>query len=364
MDSRHFVFSSWLLAACVLHMTACNSNSSSKKSGLAANREPIASLEGNVALAFSPDGKWLAIGAELVDTSTWKVVAMLEERVSDDHPKSKNHWGYTSAAFSPDSKKLALGDQDGTLRILDIPSVTLAQEVLAHGARLTGIGYASDNVTMVTSSVDDLIRLRVWNSQTDELLFRSVDHQKFVEEGSQGRLADIIGAVDIFALSPNRELFAVADVFGKILVCSVADGKVMHEFMGPDAESVEMDTLAFTFDSSQLLIGVTPKVFVYSLDGEPTGVEIRTNADSGVLDVLALNESGLIAISYGDEATKMPAVAFYDLSQQKALGSFFPHEMRGSHWAASPNGEFLATTGRGGGVRVWKVAEALAELTP
>ena len=73
----------FLTIVCILG--GCNSNSAAKKPNakVVKTKEPVATLDGNVAIGFSPDGKWLAIGAELVDTSTWKVVAMLEERVSE-----------------------------------------------------------------------------------------------------------------------------------------------------------------------------------------------------------------------------------------------------------------------------------------
>jgi WD40 repeat protein len=350
-------------------LIGCNSNQSNQptKKQLAGTtagktKEPIATLDGNVALGFSADSKWLAIGAELVDTTTWKVVAMLEPRISDKNPKSKNHWGYTSVAFSPDSKKLALGDQDGSLRILEVPSMVKLQEVIAHGARITGIGFANDNETIITTSVDDVIRIRIWNSRTVEELFRSVDSEKMPKD-DKGPMANVVGAVDVFALSPNRELFAVADVMSKIVIGSTRDGKVLHEFKGPDGDKVEMDSLAFSTDSSKLLVGVTPKVHVYNLNGEPTELQIATTANSDALYVKTINESGLISMCYVDTKSKMPVVDFYDFAQTKSLGTFFPHESRGNYWAVSPDGNYIATTGRGGPVRIWSVTESMKDLT-
>lgn len=347
---------------CVLVGCKANSSNPAQTQKFEETRDPVATIDGNVAVEFSPDGKWLAVGAELVDTSTWKVVGMLDERVSEDKPDSKNHWGYTSIAFSPDSTKVALGDQDGSLRILAVPSMKLIHEGLAHGARPTGIGFASDNETLVTSSVDDVLRLRVWNSRTDELIFRSADSIKSPPD-QKGPMADVVGAVDIFVLSPNRELFAVADIMSKIVVGSVRDGKILHEFKGPDGDKVEMDSLAFTADSSKLLIAVSPKVYVYSLNGEPTKVHIETKANTETLYVKTVNASGLIAMYYIEAKTNMPVIEFYDLEHAKSLGSFFPHQMRGNFWATSLDGQFIATVGRGGPVSVWNVSEVLNDLT-
>lgn len=353
----------FLTAICsLLFVYGCSSNQTAKKKPLPAvkTKDPIATLDGNVAMAFSPDGKWLAIGAELVDTSTWKVTAMLEERLSDKNPKSKNHWGYTSIAFSPDSKQVALGDQDGTLRLLEVPSMKLKKEVLTHGARITGIGFSNDNETIVTTSVDDAIRIGIWNSKTDKLVFRSASDKAAKDEGTVS--VDVVGAVDVFALSPNRELFAVADVMSKIVVGSVSDGKILHEFKGPNGDKVEMDSLAFSADSSQLLIGVTPEVHVYKLNGEATNITIQTKSNAEPVQVKLVNENGLAALWYVDVNSMMPIVELYDLAQTKSLGTFLPDQSRGAFWSVSPNGQFIATSAKGGPIRIWNVQQTLADL--
>lgn len=359
------MFCKRLLVATVCLLIGCNSgsNKSAQSQKFEKTSDPFATVDGNVAIEFSPDGKWLAVGAELVDTSTWKVVAMLDDRVSEKKPNSKNHWGYTSIAFSPDSTKVALGDQDGSLRILQIPSMKVVHDGLAHGARPTGIGFASDNETIVSSSVDDVLRLRVWNSRTDQLIFRSADSIKSPPD-QQGPMVDIVGAVDVFALSPNRELFAAADVMSKIVIGSVREGKILHEFKGPDGDKVEMDSLAFTADSNKLLIAVAPKVYVYNLNGEPTKAQIETKANNEALLVKTINESGLVALYYVQAESNMPVIEYYDLAAMKSLGTFFPHQMRGNYWAASLNGQFIATVGRGGPISIWNVAEGIKNLTP
>ncbi len=55
-----------------------------------------------------------------------------------------------------------------------------------------------------------------------------------------------------------------------------------------------MDSLAFTPDSNKLLIGVTPKVYIYTIQGQSTDVAIETSADSPLL-VKPVNNQGLVA---------------------------------------------------------------------
>ncbi|MFO0921015.1 MAG: WD40 repeat domain-containing protein [Pirellulales bacterium] len=350
-----------LFAALFCFFLGCTSKQPTPKATPAAKpQNPLATLEGNVALDFSPDGKWLAVGAELIDTSSWTITAKLEERVSDKNPKSKNHWGYTSAAFSPDSKHLVLGDQDGTLRILDVPSMVMTHELLAHGARITGIGFAADNETIVTTSVDDFIRLRVWNMRTDQEIFRSAS--MLPANNQDPTTADIVDAIDVFALSPNRELFAAADVMSKIVVGRVQDGKVLHSFKGPQGDKVEMDSLAFTGDSNKLWIGVTPNIHVQAVNGEPAGNPIATKADSTSLQAKVIPDTGMMVLYYYHQTAKAPVIEFYDGANNKSLGCFVPDVSRGNYWAISQDGKYIATVSRGGPIRIWDVAEVMKNL--
>ncbi len=75
-------------------------------------------LSGNaLALAFSPDGKWLAVGGfdgsvQLWDTAAGKVTTTL----------TGHHQRIGSLAFAPDSRTLASGAADGTVKWWNVPA--------------------------------------------------------------------------------------------------------------------------------------------------------------------------------------------------------------------------------------------------
>ncbi len=226
---RNLVMALCLLAGCSAKQANQSQNQNQK---IVQIKQPLATLDGHVALEFSPDSKWLAIGAELIEAGTWKVSAMLDKRISNDNPNSKNHWGYVSVAFSPDSKKVAIGEEVGVIRILEIPSMVLAKEIKAHGARVTGIGFGTDNETIVTTSRDETIRM--WNTRTGSELHRTGDSAK-----PEGTIATYSGAVDAFALSPSREMFAAVDLLTNLVVIgSMRDGSILHKFKAPGGQTI------------------------------------------------------------------------------------------------------------------------------
>jgi WD40 repeat protein len=82
-------------------------------------------------LSFSPDGKILAAGSEgstikLWDMATGQTIATLEGHNKEvEHPRKSD--ASICVAFSPDSKLLALGSWDNTIKLWEFPSAKLVR---------------------------------------------------------------------------------------------------------------------------------------------------------------------------------------------------------------------------------------------
>ncbi len=122
-------------------------------------------------LGVSPDGKWLAVTAtstDLFDLTTYRRHVSLPFSFLS-HPGV----GEYSIAFSPDSKWLAIGSEDGVARIWDIETGNLAKQLLGHQNYIASVSFSADGSRLATSSND--WTFRIWDTHTgvQEMVFEA-----------------------------------------------------------------------------------------------------------------------------------------------------------------------------------------------
>jgi WD40 repeat protein len=161
--------------------------------------------------AFSPDGKWLAVGGvgrpvKLWDVTGGQPVRMFERQANNDtfttvfSPDGKivvtsgydgfiklwdvqsgmllrtfsygSDFGIHSVVFSPDGKLLASGGTGSTVRLWDIQSGQVVR-TLTQGDGLYGLAFSPDGHLLASAGCDRTVRL--WNVETGEFL-RSLPH--------------------------------------------------------------------------------------------------------------------------------------------------------------------------------------------
>lgn len=121
----------------------------------------VQKLEGN-SVAFSPDGKILAVGirddnfqnpfVQLRQVSDWSLLNTLDEQKGE----------VSIIKFSPDGKMLITNDTWGMARLWNVADGTLIKTFQADGRdRFLSIAFSSDGTTLASISRDGRIQIRV-----------------------------------------------------------------------------------------------------------------------------------------------------------------------------------------------------------
>jgi WD40 repeat protein len=137
-----------------------------------ASGERLFSAEGS-ALAYSPDGRWLAVCAADLQT-----VLLLNARTHETAAQFVGHKGFVySAAFSPDSRVLASCSMDRMVRLWEIDSGA-CREVRGHTDEVFAVAFHPDGSRLATAGRDQAVWL--WDLTTGQEVARLQGHGSYV----------------------------------------------------------------------------------------------------------------------------------------------------------------------------------------
>ncbi len=111
-------------------------------------------------VTFSPDSKLLASGSDDMSIRLWDVSKEKEEPKCVNIFEGHNFW-VSSVAFSPDGQKLASGGYDKTIRIWDLNHLNEDQDPVVlkgHEQSVTSIAFFPDGKKLISGSYDNTIR--------------------------------------------------------------------------------------------------------------------------------------------------------------------------------------------------------------
>jgi WD40 repeat protein len=151
-----------------------------------ASGKSIFSTEG-WALAYSPDGRWLAVRA-----ADEKTVLLLDGRTYEMASRLSGHENFvTKAAFSPDSRLLASCSEDHSVRVWDIEPLSLTSPASSEGEgigrcrvlrghtdEVFAVAFHPDGTRLATAGRDGAVWL--WDLTRGEQLVRLPGHKSYV----------------------------------------------------------------------------------------------------------------------------------------------------------------------------------------
>jgi WD40 repeat protein len=165
-----------------------------------------------LALAFSLDSGTLAVAGDRGIT-VWDIRSGREASGPPAGPV-----GVTSLAFTPDGRALAMGDRQGYVQVWELHGRLSRCRFRAHAFAVTSLEFSRDGRTLVSTSFMDSAA-RLWDTAT----FRSV-------VSLQGHLAP----VQATAFAPSGRMLATADREGVVRLWDAATGRVQAVLSGND----------------------------------------------------------------------------------------------------------------------------------
>jgi WD40 repeat protein/serine/threonine protein kinase len=123
-----------------------------------------------VRIAASPDGRTVAVlfGRSL---RIWNWATRAWRGIGDERMASP-----CVLVYSPNSRLLAVGHDNGTILVLDAGSQEVLARLYSHTSQITGLAYSVDGRTLASSSLDGTVRL--WHVDTWQEMFTLDDRRR------------------------------------------------------------------------------------------------------------------------------------------------------------------------------------------
>jgi WD40 repeat protein len=285
-----------------------------------------------VCLAFSPDGKTLGSGSTDSKILLWDV----ETGQSDILSIASGPW-IVSLAFSPDGKTLASGKTDHTISLWDLATRKETWRSYGHSASVYSLAFSPDGKILASGSEDKTILLS--DTQTGQPIFPP--------------LAGHTDTVSSLAFSPDGSTLASGSADKTILLWNVKTGKL---FFGPLSGHTEAVTsVAFSPDGAKLASGGRDKsIIVWNLvTGEPIGKSLKGHTDRIFSVVFNPLDGGKTLISSSADKS----IIHWDVPPRLSIGQgFAENSTRVLSVAFSPDGRTLATGGENRIISLWNMA--------
>lgn len=202
------------------------------------------------AVAFSPDSKTLATGAQDNHVRLWDVATRKPRLAIAAHLAPA---GVSRLAYFPDGKTLASASWagDGTVKLWDV----------ATGKEKQRIGQRDGGISVLAVSSDG--KFLAWGGG-------GTIHLHDVKADREARTVVISAAVDSVAFSPDSSLLATADGTGTVLLWQVGSGESVGGFRAAQSTATGSQAIAFSRDG-KLIATASRKVKLWQV---ATGEEV------------------------------------------------------------------------------------------
>ncbi|MFO0908326.1 MAG: c-type cytochrome domain-containing protein [Isosphaeraceae bacterium] len=131
------------------------------------SRDLAESIDSVLAVAFSPDSKLVAAGGADRSVRVWEVATGKQVALIEDHAD----W-VTDVAFSPDGKRLATASRDKTCKVFDLEKKESLVTFPGHAQPVYSVTFTPDGKLVASGGEDN--QIRGWNPAEDGKQVRQI----------------------------------------------------------------------------------------------------------------------------------------------------------------------------------------------
>ncbi|WP_437313043.1 SIR2 family protein [Sorangium sp. So ce385] len=293
----------------------------------------IAPASDGHAVAFSPDGEFLASGHANGSVRIWDLATGVVRVVLVGHEGNVH-----SLAWSADSGTLASGSGDATVRLWDIARGAVRRVLRGHGNTVTSVAFSPDGSMLASGSEDATLRL--WDAASGGV--------RHVIECQPGIVPGV-------AWSPDGTTLASAHEDGSVRLWDAVSGAARGMLAGHQRRA---QSVAWSPDGATLASG--------SYDSTIRLWDVATGA---VRLVLRDHRSWVVTLAWRPDGATLASgsydstVRLWDVSTGAARLVLRGHGglVAGVTW--SVDGATLASTSRDGTIRLWDASTGASRLT-
>ena len=245
-------------------------------------------------VAFSPNGQMIAGGINESEViCIWDAMTGENLRSMKENAPNALHWVNT-VAFSPDSKILASGSEDGNLYLWDVETGRKLKTLTEDAKNIFSVAFSSDRKTLASGNAGNTIRL--WDIATGEKLKTLIGHTNWVFS---------------VAFSPDGQTLASGSWDHTIRLWDTATGQQMKVLTG---HTLTVWSVAFSPDGLTLASGSQDKTI--RLWNIATGAHIATlTGHTAPVKSVAFSSDGVTLASGSMDST----VRLWDLTSPLLL---------------------------------------------
>ncbi|MBC1224600.1 NACHT domain-containing protein [Nostoc sp. UCD121] len=323
---------------------------------------------GVLSVAFSPDGKLLALSdtngdIRLYQVSDWKQLLIC---------KAHTNW-VLSVVFSPDSNIFASGSTDHTVKLWDVSTGQCLKTLCGHEHEIWSIAFSPDGQTLASASNDQ--RIKLWSVLTGKCLRTFLGHTSWVlsvifspdgqmlMSGSDDhtvKLWDIntgeclktlqghLDGIRSITVSPDGQMLASGSEDHTLKLWDLSTGECKKTL---DEHTTWVLSIAFSPDG-ELLVST-------SLNGTLILWSVNTNE---YLRILQASTGWLLSVAFSPDSRTLATICqdntvkLWDISTGKCFRTLQAHTGRLWPVTFSPNDQILASSGDDETIRLWNIA--------